>query len=442
MPGLEFLLAFLTLFSGSTAPAPVSGTPAADASLAHPAAMSHLQLRFDDDRVVIELRMQELTLREVPRWSLDSDGSGELSNFEIEANWDRVATLIEEGLWLELDGEVVHPTFSIIGYPGETHTHADGSFDFTHVLVQATMPRPASLRDAKIHSDLFLADGNPKHSLHITLIGLEGADRLYLLRGEETEYSFQIPSSFEVLNQYTALGWEHVLEGYDHLAFLLALLFGVASLRSLIGAVTAFTLAHSITLALAALDLVRLPASLVEPAIAMSVLAVLILHLRRPPTDARPWLPAFLFGLLHGFGFAGVLGEIGIPPGDRTMSLLGFNLGVEAGQLTFVLPVVLLAFLVKRRTSISNWLRVREWVALPALAFAMLLVGNAANSYLFEASSDIALRGLLLVAGIGSALLLSCLPLGLPEAVKRQRLLVGQASLLLVFFQLGQLLRN
>jgi hydrogenase/urease accessory protein HupE len=404
--------------------------------------MSHLQLHFDGDQVIVELRIQELTLREVPRWSLDSDGSGEISNFEVEANWDRVATLIEEGLWLEFDGEVVHPAFSIIGYPGETHPHEDGSFDFTHVLVQATLPRPASLSDAKIHSDLFLADGNPKHSLHITLIGLEGADRLYLLRGEETEYSFHIPSSFEVLNQYTELGWGHVLEGYDHLAFLLALLFGVASLRSLVGAVTAFTLAHSITLALAALDLVRLPASIVEPCIALSVLAVLILHLRRPPSDARPWLPAFLFGLLHGFGFAGVLGEIGIPPDNQVMSLLGFNLGVEAGQLTFVLPVVLIAFVIKQRTSISRWLQVREWVALPALAFAMLLVGNAANSYLFDNPNELGQRGLLLFAGIGCAILLSLLPLGLPEAVKRQRMLVGQAGLLLVFFQLGQMLRG
>ncbi|MBL7009540.1 MAG: HupE/UreJ family protein, partial [Planctomycetes bacterium] len=132
----------------------------------------------------------------------------------------------------------------------------------------------------------------------------------------------------------------HVLQGVDHLAFVLALLFGVGRFASLLAAVTAFTLAHTLTLTLSALRVVSLEPAVVEPGIALSVVAVLWLHLAQGPGKARPWIPALAFGLLHGFGFAGVLGDIGLPPHARIPALLGFNLGVEAGQLAFVLPVV------------------------------------------------------------------------------------------------------
>lgn len=404
--------------------------------------MSHLRMRFSGDTVTLELRMQALTLSEVPRWSLDSDGSGSLSNFEVEENWDRIATLIEESLWVEFDHQVIHPSFAIADYEGGTRENADGSFDFTYVLARATFPRPSSLAAAKIHSDLFLDDGNPRHVLHITVSGLEGAERLYLLRGEERDYEIHVPKSGEVFAQYTHFGWEHVLIGYDHLAFLAALLFGVATWRRLLGAVTAFTLAHSITLALAALGIFTLPASLVEPGIAFSVLAVLILHLRRPPSESHPWIPAFAFGLLHGFGFAGVLGEIGIPPEARSIALLGFNLGVEGGQLTFVLPVIFIGFLLLRALGPAMHARLRDWVALPTLAFAMYLVGNASLSYLFGSFAEFTGRVVLVSVGIAVGITLSLLPGGQAETIKRQRTLVLQAAMLLVFFNAGQLLQS
>ncbi|MHC5021964.1 MAG: HupE/UreJ family protein, partial [Planctomycetota bacterium] len=141
------------------------------------------------------------------------------------------------------------------------------------------------------------------------------------------------------LRFYTGLGWGHVLEGHDHLAFLLALLLGVSGAGALLLAVTAFTLAHSVTLALSALGVFSLPPAVVEPGISASILFVAWLHMVQGPGRARPWLAAFPFGLLHGFGFAGALGEIGIPPGETAPALLGFNLGVELGQLTFLVPV-------------------------------------------------------------------------------------------------------
>lgn len=140
---------------------------------------------------------------------------------------------------------------------------------------------------------------------------------------------------------YLQLGFEHILGGLDHLAFVLLLLLLIGGGRRLVAAVTAFTLAHSLTLALAALDLVRVDAATVEAVVALSIvfLAVELVHAARGRaglTSRRPWLVPFGFGLLHGLAFAGTLVEVGLPPGDIIVSLLLFNVGVELGQLLFI----------------------------------------------------------------------------------------------------------
>jgi len=141
------------------------------------------------------------------------------------------------------------------------------------------------------------------------------------------------------------LGVQHILSGYDHLLFLLALLLLGGSIRHLAGIITAFTIAHSITLGLATLDLFSLPPGPVEVAIAASIVYVAVENLIVSEADHR-WMVTFFFGLVHGFGFAGVLREAGLTAGNTAIPLLAFNLGVEAGQLAVVLPTVpLLAFL-------------------------------------------------------------------------------------------------
>jgi hydrogenase/urease accessory protein HupE len=148
-----------------------------------------------------------------------------------------------------------------------------------------------------------------------------------------------------VAGAYVRHGVEHILLGFDHLLFVLALILIVPSLRVLLWTVTAFTLAHSITLALAALGVVRVPGPPVEAAIALSILLLAseILRMRRGEpslTACWPWLVAFCFGLLHGFGFAGALTAVGLPPGDVPLALASFNLGVELGQLAFIAAVL------------------------------------------------------------------------------------------------------
>ncbi len=148
-----------------------------------------------------------------------------------------------------------------------------------------------------------------------------------------------------IAGAYLVHGVEHILLGFDHLLFVLALILIVRSTRALLWTITAFTLAHSITLALAALGVARVPGPPVEAAIALSILLLAseILPRQRvePSLMARwPWLVAFSFGLLHGFGFAGALTAVGLPTGDIPLALLAFNVGVELDQLAFIAAVL------------------------------------------------------------------------------------------------------
>jgi hydrogenase/urease accessory protein HupE len=168
-------------------------------------------------------------------------------------------------------------------------------------------------------------------------------------------------SSLEVAGVYLGLGVEHILLGIDHLLFVLALLLITRGAGRLVKTVTAFTVAHSITLALATLGLVHVPPVPIEAVIALSIVFVAAeivrTHRGREALTARaPWVVAFAFGLLHGFGFAGALSEVGLPAGHIPLALLFFNLGVEAGQLLFVAAALIVVGLFRRvRVPLPRW---------------------------------------------------------------------------------------
>lgn len=161
------------------------------------------------------------------------------------------------------------------------------------------------------------------------------------------------PGRVEVAKTFVTHGIEHILMGYDHLLFVFALILIVRDRKRLIATITAFTVAHSITLALATLDVVHVPGPPVEAMIAMSILLLASEIARGQRGEAGltarwPWLVAFAFGLLHGLGFAGALNEIGLPAGDIPLALLAFNGGVEIGQLLFVAVVLAIFALIRR----------------------------------------------------------------------------------------------
>jgi hydrogenase/urease accessory protein HupE len=144
-----------------------------------------------------------------------------------------------------------------------------------------------------------------------------------------------------VVRTYAILGIEHILSGFDHLLFVLALVLLVQGTRRLLFTITAFTVAHSLTLAGATLGWVHVPGPPVEASIALSIVFVAseIVQTRRgrySVTQHYPWVVAFTFGLLHGFGFAGALAQVGLPQSSIPIALLFFNVGVEVGQLLFV----------------------------------------------------------------------------------------------------------
>ncbi|MBY0509260.1 MAG: HupE/UreJ family protein [Rhodospirillaceae bacterium] len=179
---------------------------------------------------------------------------------------------------------------------------------------------------------------------------------------------------------YFHLGVEHILLGIDHLLFVLGLVLTVRDRWALLKTVTAFTIAHSLTLAAASLGLVHVPGAPVEAIIALSIifLALELTRIERGMhslTQRMPWLVAFSFGLLHGFGFAGALSEIGLPQDNIPLALLLFNLGVEAGQLLFVAALLLIGTLVlSARVTPPRWL-----VRLPPYS-----IGAAASFWFIE----------------------------------------------------------
>ncbi len=190
----------------------------------------------------------------------------------------------------------------------------------------------------------------------------DGVTHSQLLKPNHIAFTVEsAPSRWAVSVDYFRLGVEHILGGIDHLLFVLALLLIVDGTRRLIATITAFTVAHSFTLAAATLGWVNVPQAPVEAVIALSILFVageiLHVHRGRPSMTRRwPWLVAFTFGLLHGFGFAGALVEIGLPQNEVPLALLMFNVGVEVGQILFIFFVLCVLYIVKRiMTARSPW---------------------------------------------------------------------------------------
>ncbi|MBX3485486.1 HupE/UreJ family protein [Phenylobacterium sp.] len=176
---------------------------------------------------------------------------------------------------------------------------------------------------------------------------------------------------------YLLLGVEHILIGIDHLLFVLGLLLLIGPNWKLVKAVTGFTVAHSLTLALAAFGVIRFPSAAIEALVALSILfvAVELMPARRAAgglAQRRPWLIAFTFGLLHGMAFAGVLADIGLPAGAAPEALFLFNVGVEIGQLTFI-AAVLIVMAAGRRLLAMSHRTLPRWAALaPAYAIGGL----------------------------------------------------------------------
>jgi hypothetical protein len=237
------------------------------------------------------------------------------------------------------------------------------------VVVRLEYRCPRRAEEVSLRYDLLL-DRGPGNRAVVTIHepAGDGQRRTVLLTPTSRELHLRqrVPAG-ALFGEFLLLGVEHIFTGYDHLIFLLALLLmGGLTIRAreetapsragwlhLLAIVSSFTLAHSVTLALAALDLVTLPSQLVEAGIALTIVFVGVENILRAEARRR-WIVTFLFGLVHGFGFAHVLREIGLPQSGFVLSLLGFNLGVELGQLAVVaLLYPIIALLSRGRLGLS-----------------------------------------------------------------------------------------
>ena len=236
--------------------------------------------------------------------------------------------------------------------------------------------------DGPIDEGRISLDGlaNTITDVFVTTLSLDGDTQSFIIRPDRPYFYLAGSRNLsEVVKDFVILGVEHIWFGYDHLLFVLCLLWLIRGFSKLIKTITAFTIAHSITLAASTLGWLSLPGPPVEAIIALSIifLAVEIINHQRGQevyTSKYPWVVALSFGLLHGFGFAGALSEIGLPRQDLVLSLLGFNLGVELGQVVFVIVVILVVKMMNQLFhEIPKWISTATIYGIGSLASFWLI---------------------------------------------------------------------
>jgi len=293
---------------------------------AHPAQVAHARIAIEDRAVEIALSMNLFELDLV--LSLDRDLDGSVSAPELEARRTDILEYLRGKAAVSSSGRPL---------PMELRALGIGRSGDGRAVVETTLAFPSEhpLQDVAIRCEPLTEMGAD----HTTLARIDARDgtRQFVFRPGATYRP--APGAIAQALEFLKLGIVHIFVGYDHIAFLLALLLAGGSTLTIVKIVTAFTAAHSVTLSLAALDVVTLSPVVVEAGIALSIVYVAAENLFTPRPQGR-WIVSFLFGLVHGFGFAGVLKELALPSSALAGSLVTFNVGVEIAQVAIVALVV------------------------------------------------------------------------------------------------------
>jgi len=326
---------------------------------AHKASDAYLSWQIDGNRV--EQRL-DIALRDLDReLTLDADGDGLLRWAEVRARWPQIERLAAHAVLVSSDGRRCVPT------PGSTpqlESHTDGRYAVLATWLQCAGPVQALDVDYRL-----FADSDPTHRGIARLAAAAGAAPVVLVPGAGPYHLAVVASAgasgLSFLG-FVAEGVHHIAIGLDHVLFLVVLLMvavwrrapeaggawvpraqALSAWRETLHLVTAFTLAHSLTLALATLGVLAPPSRWVESLIAISVLVTALDNIR-PFLPGPRWAAVAVFGLVHGFGFAGPLQDLGLVQGQLALPLLGFNLGVELGQLALVAVLLPLALALRQ----------------------------------------------------------------------------------------------
>ena len=349
------------------------------AAHAHKPSDSYLALRADGDRITGQW---DIALRDLEHAiGLDANGDGAITWGEVRARHAAIEGYALGRLKLTRAGRECGKRVT----DRLTDNHSDGAYAV--ILFEVDCGSTADPGVEIEYSLLF--DLDPTHR---GLLRWQAAERTVtaVLGPENATFRLDAEAA-SPLGQFLSYGKEgvwHIWIGIDHVLFLISLLLPAVytfagrrwvpvariapALWDVAKVVTAFTVAHSITLSLAALSIISLPSRLVETAIAFSVLLAALNNIR-PAVHGRRWMVAFGFGLIHGFGFASVLADLGLPQGALLLALVGFNLGVEAGQLIIVVAFVPLVYAIRRTWFYRNVVFVPGSAVIAAIAFGWMV---------------------------------------------------------------------
>ena len=350
---------------------------------AHKPSDSYLTLTVDGSQVAGQW---DIALRDLDfAIGLDTDADGAITWGEVQARQKEIDAYALSRLQVVAGGQncPLQPTAHLID------DHTDGAY----AVLRFQAGCPAIAGSLQLRYQLFF-DIDPQHK---GLLRLQYQDAsitgIFSPENVDQTFSLQAPSRLKQFIDYLREGIWHIWIGYDHILFLLALLLPAVAVReagrwqpvaafrpafwSVLAIVTAFTVAHSVTLTLATLGLISLPSRWVESTIAASVMIAALINVY-PLFRERRWMMAFLFGLIHGFGFAGVLTDLGLPQDALVVALVGFNVGVETGQLAIVAAFLPLIYFLRRSWVYSRLLLNGGSIAIALLA-AIWFVERAFN---------------------------------------------------------------
>ncbi|MGB8168637.1 MAG: HupE/UreJ family protein [Chthoniobacteraceae bacterium] len=338
----------------------------ASAAEAHNPDTSYARIVIARDRLDVRLTLDLFTLEKIT--AVDANHDQQVTRAELAQAAPAIERFLREQVKLELDGKSAPlGEASAPEWPrdaGDALAAKDWHSAASLVGIHFTQPLAQPAREVSILFSVFDAFG-PRHTVLGAFEYGGGSEEVTFTREEpdylfDTAYADAPPAGSSTapavprkespllanLTRFLKLGVGHIFLGYDHICFLIALLV-VSRFRELVKIVTSFTVAHSITLILAAMGVARLPSRLVECAIALTIVYVAVENFWRKSMSHR-WMLTFGFGLIHGFGFANVLAELGLPALGRVRCLLAFNVGVELGQLAIVCIAFPLIVLLER----------------------------------------------------------------------------------------------
>ena len=384
-----------------------------NSAFAHKPSDSYLTMSAQAGSADVTVRW-DIALRDLDYvLQLDRDNDGALTWGEVRSRSDDITKYATANLALSSKDK---PCALTTAAPMQLDKHSDGTYAVLSLTAACGADKKEALTEALQVKYSLLFDVDPSHRGLVqwlppgsTSKDGKAEEALSVILGIESatqNLPFQPPSQWQSFKQYVVEGAFHIWIGYDHILFLLSLLLPAvlifrrndtdtakkllgnsqilpaeslwSALKEVLKVVTAFTLAHSITLSLAALGVISLPSRWVESVIAASIIVAAIQNIRGV-VDSKRWIMAFGFGLIHGFGFASVLADLGLPQNALVTALIGFNVGVELGQLAIVAAFLPLAF----------WLRTTKFYQVGVFKWGSVLIALMALYWLVQRAFDL-----------------------------------------------------